>query len=571
MGEIGAAGRGTIHARPGTPGIESSPAAPVRVSVMAEHPAPSASAPAADESAVWPASVRLEHGVFESRYRVIRSLGDGGMGEVVLAEHLSLGKRVAIKLMHPQYVGDEVTEQRFLLETRAAARIHHDNVVGITDFGRTADGRMFFVMEYLDGEDLARTLRREGPLPWRRALHMVWHVTRAMGEAHRRGVIHRDIKPGNCFRVTCNGDPDWIKVLDFGLAKFFRKQDLLRGPVTQAGVVLGTPGYMAPELEAGMPPDPRVDLYSIGVLLVRLMTGKLPDEGGMKLLAEQADAPLALHKLLAKALREDPDERFQTAEGLEEAIEYVVASAGGKRPVTANKVQAPASVRPAPARAPESAPARAPIEPRKISTPKGPPLAQRQAEPRPTQQMSSGALMATIRATTGPMLPAVRATPVSVPAVRATPVSVPAVRATPASVPAVRATPVSVPAVRGATGPLPAAGRPSVLRVVLIALVFGALAGGVMAVWMHMSQETAKPQPVPQPQPQPVPQTQPVAPAPVQAAPAPAPPAAAEAVQAEPAAAAEAKPSAPSRTTRPRRAKRSNDGALGLKNPFSEK
>ena len=107
-----------------------------------------------DDDANWPASLRLEHGVFESRYRVLRTLGDGGMGEVVLAQHMTLGKRVAIKIMHPQYRGDTATEQRFIQETRAAARIHHDNVVGISDFGRTADGRMFFVMEYLEGEDL---------------------------------------------------------------------------------------------------------------------------------------------------------------------------------------------------------------------------------------------------------------------------------------------------------------------------------------------------------------------------------------------------------------------------------
>jgi serine/threonine protein kinase len=528
------------------------------------HASPLAHAPSSDESAVWPASVRLEHGVFESRYQVLRSLGDGGMGEVVLAEHMSLGKRVAIKLMHPQYVGDDATEQRFILETRAAARIHHDNVVGITDFGRTADGRMFFVMEYLEGEDLAKTLRREGPLPWRRAIFMVRHVIRGMGEAHRRGVIHRDIKPGNCFRVTVNGDNDFIKVLDFGLAKFFRKHDIVRGPVTQVGVVLGTPGYMAPELEAGLRPDPRVDLYSIGVLLVRLMTGKLPDEGGLRLLGETEGVPPALHKLVSKALREDPDERFQTADGMEEAIDYVIASTGAKRPVTAdaNKVQAPPRGLSQPMSAAQSSVMlRSSFEQRGISTPKGPPLAARQApQERSTQQISSGVLLAHMRGTTGPTLPAVRATPSSMPAVRATPTSMPAVRATPAS----------MPAVRGKTAPLPVVrAAPSVLRVVLIALVVGALVGGVMVLWMHMSQETGVPATPPAPA-----AASPAASAtPTVASPAPEVRAEAKAAPVVEPAAAPAAPAVvePVKPAKRRRARATEKGVLGLKNPFDDK
>ena len=544
---------------------------------MADRPAYSlAHAPSSDESAVWPASVRLEDGVFESRYRVIRSLGDGGMGEVVLAEHLSLGKRVAIKLMHPQYVGDAATEQRFIFETRAAARIHHDNVVGITDFGRTADGRMFFVMEYLEGEDLAKTLRREGPVPWRRAIHMTRHVVRAMGEAHRRGVIHRDIKPGNCFRVTVNGDTDFIKVLDFGLAKFFRKQDIIRGPVTQAGVVLGTPGYMAPELEMGLRPDPRVDLYSIGVLLVRLMTGKLPDEGGLKLLGETEGMPPALLKMLGKALREDPDERFQTADAMEEAIDYVIASTGARRPITPHGpvvVQAPARGLSQPMIAARSELAKPAFEARGISTPKGPPLTARGAPPeRATQQISSGVMLASMQ---GATQPGGRATPTSLPAVRSTPVSMPAVRATPVSVPAVTATPVSVPAVRGRTAPLPiVSAGPSILRVILIALVVGALMGGVMAVWMHMSQETgAAPSPAPRPAPA-APQAS--APAAV-ASPAPAPAVDAAGAKTEVKAELEAKaepeaePAPAAKTKRRRRAEKADGrGALGLKNPFEK-
>ncbi len=303
---------------------------------MSESPAP----PPDDSSGAWPASLRLEDGVFESRYRVLRTLGDGGMGEVVLAQHMTLGKRVAIKIMHPQYRGDTATEQRFIQETRAAARIHHDNVVGISDFGRTVDGRMFFVMEYLEGEDLGKTLRREGPMPWRRVVHIASQVVRAIGEAHRRGVLHRDIKPGNCFRVTRDGDPDFIKVLDFGLAKLLDHQDAPVGPHTATGVKLGTPGYMAPEILAGQRPDARADLYSIAALMLRLLTGKLRGLGGLAALADMHELPAPLAKMLHKALQDDPHGRFQSADAMEEALQYVLAAS---KPGRALSVPLPAA------------------------------------------------------------------------------------------------------------------------------------------------------------------------------------------------------------------------------------
>ena len=401
---------------------------------MPESPAP----PPADD-----ASLRLEHGVFESRYRVLRTLGDGGMGEVVLAEHLSLGKRVAIKIMHPQYRGDTSTEQRFILETRAAARIHHDNVVGISDFGRTADGRMFFVMEYLEGEDLSRTLKREGPLPWRRVLHMARQVMRAIGEAHSRGVIHRDIKPGNCFRVTRDGDPDFIKVLDFGLAKLVEPRDLQNSPQTITGVMLGTPGYMAPEILAGHRPDPRADLYSIAALMLRLLTGKLRDLGGLAALSEAAGIPAPLVKMLRKALQDDPAERFQSAAAMEEALDYVLLAS--TRPVTGNRLQPPA--RGASQPDPAARPVTGGSHKRPVTGGSHAPPADDEPVERRTQFLHSGALQ-TGRAPTQPVL-----------------------------------------------GGRPFVARgPSRSRVVLVSLLVGALLGVGAAVWMHLSQETASPE-----------------------------------------------------------------------------
>ncbi len=394
-----------------------------------------------DEASAWPASLRLEHGVFESRYQVLRSLSDGGMGEVVLAEHVTLGKRVAIKIMRPQYRGDAGTEQRFLLETRAVARIHHDNVVGISDFGRTADGRMFFVMEYLEGEDLAHTLRDEGPLPWKRVVHMARHICRGIGEAHQRGVLHRDIKPGNCIRVHRDGDADFIKVVDFGLAKIFDARDPLRGPTTIAGMLLGTPGYMAPEIAAGAKPDARVDLYSIGAVMIRLLTGKLPDEGGVRALGEMFELPPSLLKLLYKALREDPDERFQSAAAMEEALDYVMQVTArppslrgvklGTRMPTGHTLQPPVRGHGVPEPGPRSGTG-------PLATARGAVAAEGTPERR-TQELRSGAL-------------------------------------------------------RAASGPMNTARTGGAVRsrswVALVSLAIGLLLGVVVVVWMHLSRET---------------------------------------------------------------------------------
>ena len=491
-----------------------------------------------DDSIAWPASLRLEHGVFESRYQVLRSLSDGGMGEVVLAEHVTLGKRVAIKIMRPQYRGDTETEERFILETRAVARIHHDNVVGISDFGRTADGRMFFVMEYLEGEDLAQTLRNEGPLPWKRVVHMARHVCRGIGEAHRRGVIHRDIKPGNCIRVTRDGDPDFIKLVDFGLAKLFDGRNKYRGPQTIAGVVLGTPGYMAPELEAGQRPDARVDLYSIGVLMIRLVTGKMPDEGGIRMLAEMLELPPSLLKLLYKALREDPDERFQTAAAMEEALDYVIAATArppslrgiklGTRLPTGHKMQTP--VRGSSVPTPQ-------VGPRPITGPSAMVRvpAANEAEPgeRRTQAMHSGALLAG-RMSTQPNVTGVPARPV---------------------------------------GRAAAAGPRSRSWVALVSLGVGLLVGVVVAIWMHLSRETGEapgvvpaPMVAPAPAPALVMPVVPVVPVVPEPAPEPEPETAAAAVTPEPVAATPEKPSKRRRVLRAP----AGDGT-DLKNPFDRR
>ncbi|MCY0987578.1 protein kinase [Nannocystis sp. ILAH1] len=218
--------------------------------------------------------------VFENRYRLLELIGVGGMGAVYLAEHVYLGEVCAVKVLSPRFAFDPEWVERFLLEAQAAIRIRHDNVVQIKDFACPEPGLVYMVMEAISGESLADLLRREGVIHWERALRMTAQVAAALEAAHARGIIHRDIKPSNCVRTTSRGDPDFIKVLDFGIAKFTAAADKdARVPKTATGVWMGTAEYMAPEMYRGEPPDARVDIYALGVLLYKLITGETPFRG----------------------------------------------------------------------------------------------------------------------------------------------------------------------------------------------------------------------------------------------------------------------------------------------------
>ncbi|MCA9686604.1 MAG: serine/threonine protein kinase, partial [Myxococcales bacterium] len=154
--------------------------------------------------------------VLADRYRILALIGVGAMGAVYRAEHVSIGKTFAIKVLSPKLADKPEFVERFLREAKAASRIQHANVVEITDFGDGSAGVVFMVMELLEGEDLRRTLKREGALPWPRVRHIMTQIGQALDAAHGSGVVHRDMKPDNCFRTTRGGDPDFIKILDFG-------------------------------------------------------------------------------------------------------------------------------------------------------------------------------------------------------------------------------------------------------------------------------------------------------------------------------------------------------------------
>ncbi|MDC0667253.1 serine/threonine-protein kinase [Nannocystis radixulma] len=270
-------------------------------------------------------------GVLAGRYRIDRRLGSGGMGAVYAGTHLLLDRPIAVKIIKPRFGDDPGIAQRFIQEARTASGIAHAHVVEITDFGETENGTAFFVMERLEGEDLAATVTREGPLAWQRVVHIGEQIARALGAAHKHGVVHRDIKPANCFRLTRDDDPDYIKVLDFGLAKVVGASRHGDASLTQTGALLGTPGYIAPELYRGLAADHRVDIYALGALMHKLLTGELPPMrlglDGPSELALSA-VPPGLQAILRRALADDPAARYPTAQALAGDLRRLAAGTG---------------------------------------------------------------------------------------------------------------------------------------------------------------------------------------------------------------------------------------------------
>lgn len=272
--------------------------------------------------------------VLADRYRVIEELGKGGMGEVHLAEHVAIGRRVAIKTLRGDFHERPDVARRFLQEARTASQLRHPNIVDITDFGHTDRGAPFFVMELLEGEDLKALLKRARTLPWPRIVHIAAQICAALAAAHARGVIHRDMKPDNVFLVGEPGE-DHVKILDFGIAKSTAGGEEV-GEATRTGMLLGTPHYMSPEQAQDDPLDGRSDVYAMGVLLFRMTTGRLPFRGKsfMKVLGQQmSEAPprpsevgppgtiLPEHEaIILRCLEKRPEDRYQSAEALAAAL-----------------------------------------------------------------------------------------------------------------------------------------------------------------------------------------------------------------------------------------------------------
>ena len=240
--------------------------------------------------------------VLSERYRIEKLLGEGGMGAVYQAEHTLMRKRMAIKVLHPEMTRLPEVVARFEREAMAAAHIDHPHVVTATDFGKLEDGSFFLALEYVEGKSL-RDVVAQGRLDLGRALHIGRQIAAALGRAHQLKIVHRDLKPENVMLVTRDEDPDFVKVLDFGIAKV-QIGELTAGDVsrsepgqpvlTQAGMVYGTPEYMAPEQALGQPVDPRADLYALGVMLYEMICGVRPFDAESKvaLLGMQVTAPV---------------------------------------------------------------------------------------------------------------------------------------------------------------------------------------------------------------------------------------------------------------------------------------
>jgi len=211
--------------------------------------------------------------VFSGRYRVEALIGHGGMGWVFRATHLGMQRTVALKIM--RCVSDETRVRRFYREVQAGARLRHHHTVTVHDFGVTDEGCPYLVMEHLEGAPLSQLLRAKRALHPSRAVHIAWQICKALHEAHGQGVVHRDLKPSNIFLTPVAGERDYVKVLDFGVARLL-DADADGETLTETGAVVGTPRYTSPEQAQGQPVDQRADLYSLGVLLFHMLAGAPP-------------------------------------------------------------------------------------------------------------------------------------------------------------------------------------------------------------------------------------------------------------------------------------------------------
>ncbi len=328
-------------------------------------------------------------------FKVVRKLGVGGMGTVYLGEQASIGSKVAIKVLHEHLASNVSLVQRFYAEARAANVIGHEHIVTIIDLNLIPPNRYYFIMEYLEGRALSEITR---PVGHALLVHIVSQVCDALQAAHSHGVVHRDLKPENVILIKRGRNDHFAKILDFGIAKLFATE--LAGQRTAAGMIMGTPEFMAPEQTAAENVDGRTDLYSLGVIAYEMATGKLPFTGSNVadlLIAHRITAPTPPHEVNAavhpgvsaailKALAKSPEDRWQSADEFREALEATMvgvapyrapgstaahgfpAAGSGLNPAFVPQSGRPGSGPPAP-RPPSGPPAQPPQPPGTGSTP----------------------------------------------------------------------------------------------------------------------------------------------------------------------------------------------------------
>jgi serine/threonine-protein kinase len=313
------------------------------------------------------------------QFRIVEKIGKGGMGAVYKAEQPDMNRYVAIKILHSRYLSRSDLVSRFRREARAMSQLSHPNTARVFLYGQLDDGACYFVMEHLVGQNLSQIVRAKGAMEPKRAIRIMIQVCGALEEAHQAGIIHRDMKPENIFITTQGGIRDFPKVLDFGLAKVTERQMRPGSMVlTQQGMVFGTPEFMSPEQAHGKTLDARSDIYSIGVILYELLTGKLPfdakqpiefiqlhvNEPPIPLSERRPDVtyPEGLEEVVMAALAKKPEDRYPSAAAFAAALESVLQADAGEGGSITLPTPAPPAPKHEPARPIE--PVRAPPKPK---------------------------------------------------------------------------------------------------------------------------------------------------------------------------------------------------------------